>query len=355
MTSKVRQLSLDKVRSGMVLAKDIVSARGIVMLSVNTILTDQAIERIKCWGFKSLYISENYFDDEGMEGSGGSIKREFSIQYNSIAEKVKFAFEDIRNKKKVPLDQLQGLASQVTETLISARGVINYLHIVQLVDDYSFQHSVNVAILSGLFGRWLDMQEDDIKRLVLAGLLHDIGKAQMPLEVLNKPGILSRNETDIMQRHAVLGYDILRKSGITEPSILKAVWEHHERLDGSGYPRGITGDEISKYARIIAIADIYDAMTSDKVYRRKTTPFVVIETLCSDMYNKLDPAICATILNYLRDYFIGNAVVLSDGRQGEVIYVDKSRDVRPIVLVSDGEYLNLEQKRDITIVEVLNL
>lgn len=354
MPSRVKRYFVENLRPGMVLAKDIVSARGVVMLNVNSVLTEQSIDRIKCWGFDSLDIAEGFSDDEGIKSKGAEVKRDFSIKYTSVVEKVKDAFQSIRCRKKVPLDQLKDLADQVTESLVESKGVINYLHMLQLVDDYIFQHSVNVAVLSGLFGRWLGVPEPQIKELVFAGLLHDIGKTQIPLEILNKPGKLTKNETDIMQRHAVLGYEILKKSGITEPSILESVWEHHERLDGSGYPRGIVGDKVNTNAKIVAIADIYDAMTSDRVYRRRVTPFSVTETLCSEMFNKLDPTMCAVILNCLRDFFIGNIVVLSDGRQGEVIYVDKSREFRPIVRTSNGEYINLKEKRDITIVEVLN-
>lgn len=351
---RIKKYSIEQIKPGMVLAKDIISARGIVMLSASTILTSQSIERIKCWGYDSLEIAEKSFADKGIEEAGASIKQDFSIKYTSIVGKVKDIFLGIKLSKQVPIDQLQEMSGQVVESLINARGVINYLHILQVVDDYIFQHSVNVAILSGLFGQWLGVSSGEIKKLVFAGLLHDIGKTQIPVNILNKPGKLSKNERDIMQRHAVLGYEVLKKSEITEPSILNAVWEHHERLDGTGYARGLKGEGISCYARIIAIADIYDAMTSDRVYCRKVTPFDVTDTLCNEMFSKLDPAMCAVIINYLRDYFVGNLVVLSDGRQGEVIYVDKSRKVRPVVLSNDGEYIDLEQKRDITIVEVFN-
>lgn len=353
MPSGVKTLFIQDVKPGMVLAKDILSARGMVMLSANTVLTEQSIERIGCWGFVTLDIVDSNLNSD-IRNENTEAKKNFALQYTTIVDIVKDAFQSVRYCKRLPLDKLRDLADQVTESLSNAKGVINYLHILQVVDNYTFQHSVNVALLSGLFGRWLGVEEGELKALVFAGLLHDIGKTQIPLAILNKPGALTKNEMDIMQRHAVLGYEILKKSELVMPNVSEAVWAHHERLDGSGYPRGLAGNQIHRNAKIIAIADIYDAMTSDRVYRRSVTPFDVIETLCSEMFNKLEPAMCTVILNYLQDFFIGNIVVLNDGRQAEVIYVDKERDSRPIVRTTQGEYINLEQNRAITIVKILN-
>lgn len=351
MPSEVKKIIVDNVNPGMVLAKDLISDNGIVMLSAGTVLTGHAIERVKCWGFTILDIVDNSND---VNMSQRAAKLEFIDQYTHLVEKVKEAFQSARYCKRIPLDQLKYLSAQVTDSLVGARGVINYLHILRLVDDYTFQHSVNVATLSGLFGRWLGIAESELSKLVFAGLLHDIGKTQIPLAILNKPGKLTTSEMEIMKGHASQGYEILKKSGLDSNSILEGVWAHHERLDGSGYPRALTGNHISEVAKIIAIADIYDAMTSDRVYRKSVTPFAVIETLCNEMFHKLDPTMCTVILNYLQDFFIGNIVLLNDGRQAEVIYVDKTRDSRPVVKTDNGDYLDLEHNRQVTIIEIIN-
>ena len=350
MPSEVRKVIIDDVRPGMILANDLVSSRGIVMLSEGTVLAEHTIERIKCWGFSHLDI----VDDTNEVSCRCTAKLDFIDKYTSLVDKVNEAFQGARYCKRIPLDQLEYLADQVTGSLVSARGVINSLHILRLVDDYTFQHSVNVATLSGLFGRWLGISEPELKKLVFAGLLHDIGKTQIPLAILNKPGRLTDSEMDIMKGHALQGFEILKKSGLDSNIILEGVFAHHERLDGSGYPRALKGSHISQAAKIIAIADIYDAMTSDRVYRRSVTPFAVIETLCNEMFNKLDPTMCTVILNYLQDFFIGNIVLLNDGRQAEVIYVDKTRESRPVVKTTEGDYLDLEQNREVTIVEIIN-
>lgn len=351
MSFDFKKIFIEDVEPGMILAKDIVSAKGIVMLSTGTILTEQAINRIKCWGFTEVDIIENSVVETAHQRSA---KLDFVEKYSEIVTKVKNAFQNIRRCRKIPLDQLMNLSEQVTDSLVKTRGVINYLHVLQLVDDYTFQHSVNVAILSGLFGRWLGINDAELKQLVFAGLLHDIGKTQIPLSILNKPGKLTKHEMEIMKGHTVQGYEILKKAGVSDTKVLNGVWSHHERLDGSGYPRSLAGDDIDETAKIIAIADIYDAMTSDRVYRRSVTPFIVVETLYSEMFEKLDPTICSVILNYLQDFFVGNIVKLNDGRQAEVVYVDKTREARPVVKTSGGEYIDLNKNRQITIVEVFN-
>jgi len=353
MPSKTQRYYIGEVKSGMALARDIVSSKGVIMLSAGTRLTIPAIELIKRWGFSELDIVEDVLENSDFKKEI-SDKDSFSEQYSIIVSKVKIAFENVRYAKKVPISELHELAEQVSEALSSTRGIINYLHVMRSVDSYTFQHSANVAILSGLFGRWLGLKGEEFQNLVLAGLLHDIGKTQIPPEILNKPGKLLTEEMRIMKQHAALGCEILKRAGLKNYEVIMGVWQHHERLDGTGYPMGQEGDGIHRNAKIIAIADIYDAMTSDRVYRRSVTPFAVLETLFNDMFNKLDPTFCTIILNYLQDFFIGNVVVLNDGRHAEIIYVDKSREVRPIVRTSEGEYINLEKNRNVTIVEIVN-
>lgn len=349
---KIRRCYISEAKSGMVLARDIVSSKGIVMLSAGTTLNTASIELIRRWGFSEIDIAKDILNSNSQKGI--SDKDSFIEQYSYIISKVKSAFESVRYARKVPMSELSNLAEQVTNSLSVTRGVINYLHLMGSVDSYTFQHSANVSILSGLFGRWLGLQGEELQNLVFAGLLHDIGKTQIPLEILNKPGKLLTEEMRIMMQHATIGYEILKKAGMKNPEVILGVCQHHERLDGTGYPMSLSSASIHRNAKIIAIADIYDAMTSDRVYRRSVTPFAVVETLCNDMFNKLDPTFCTIILNYLQDFFIGSVVVLNDGRRAEIIYVDKSREVRPVVRTSEGEYINLEKKRSITIVEVVN-
>ena len=179
--------------------------------------------------------------------------------------------------------------------------------------------------------------------------MHDIGKSQVPPEILNKPGKLSAEEMDIMKRHTIQGYYLLKEVPRTPLVIMWSVLQHHERMDGSGYPLHLRGSNIHEFARIISVADVYDAMTSDRVYRRRTTPYHVVEALFRQMFNVLDPVVCSKFLYHVKDFMTGNIVMLSDGRQAEIVHPGAFPAGLPLVKTTDGQFINLEQKRDITI------
>ncbi len=344
---------VDEIKPGMVLGTDIVSARGKVMLSANAVLSEAMIKRLAVWGFDSAIILEDDAVSAETREKRLSERMLFNAKYKQTVSLVRRAFDEIRYFKEVPLKQMQELSDNALVTLSATPGAMGHLHSLRDVDNYTFLHSVNVAIICGILSRWLGDDSERMKDMVLAGLLHDVGKAIVPVEVLNKPGALSAAEMEVMKRHAEYGYDMLKKAKVLAGEILTGVWQHHERLDGSGYPRGLRDGNILPSARIIAISDIYDAMTSDRVYRRKMTPFAVIKTLFENMFDKLDAAMCTVFLNNLKDYFVGSTVELTDGRLAEVIYMDWLSWDRLTVRTYDGEYIELGEHAEEKIVRCL--
>ncbi|HMM23061.1 MAG TPA: HD-GYP domain-containing protein [Selenomonadales bacterium] len=349
MAAKLRLYLLEEAKPGMVLGADVVSARGKIMLSANTILTDGMIQRLSCWGFTGIVIIEDDAESPALRNKKRADRVVFNAQYDQTVTIVKKAFEHIRMFKEIPFEQIREVTDDTVMALIGTPGALGYLHSLRSIDNYTFQHSVNVAIIVGVLCKWLDRGEEETKELIFAGLLHDIGKALVPPEILNKPGKLTPPEMGIMKRHATLGYEAARKAAILNRDVLKGIWQHHERLDGSGYPQGIGGEEVAFSAKIVAIADIYDAMTSDRVYRNRLTPFAAIKTLFESMFDKLDAAICTVFLSNLKDYFVGTAVNLTDGRLGEIIYMDGLAWDRITVKTADGECIELHENHDIQI------
>lgn len=335
----------------MIIGTDVLSARGKVMLSANTVLNELMLRRLGAWGYDSVIILEDDAVSDTVRSQRLSERVIFNAKYEQTVTLVRQAFDEIRYFKEVPLKQMQDLSDNALVSLAATPGVLGYLHSLRNVDNYTFQHSVNVAIISGVLSRWLGNDGERQKDFVLAGLLHDVGKAMVPLEILNKPGPLLVNEMEVMQRHSVFGYEMLRKAKVLADDVLAGVWQHHERLDGTGYPRGMAGEEITQCARIIAIADIYDAMTSDRVYRGSLTPFVVIKTLFENMFDKLDAAMCTIFLNNLKDYFVGSIVKLNDGRLAEVIFMDWISWDRVTVKTTEGDYIQLGDRSNVEIVQ----
>jgi len=226
---------------------------------------------------------------------------------------------------------------------------MNHMLMIRHTDDYTFEHSVNVAVLSGVIGKWMGIQGQNLRDLIFAGLMHDIGKSQVPVAILNKPGKLLPDEMEIMKMHTTKGYYLLKEVPKVPLVVMWSVLQHHERMDGSGYPLRLQGKNIHEFARIISVADIYDAMTSDRIYRRRTTPYHVIESLFQQMFDALDVSVCSKFLFHIKDYMTGSVVLLSDGRQAEIVHPGAFPVGLPLVKTSDGQFINLEQSRAIKI------
>ncbi|MCE5284926.1 MAG: HD-GYP domain-containing protein [Pelosinus sp.] len=344
-----KRFSIYDVIPGMEVGKVVLTENGQVALSEGTVLNFSLIERLKYWGVNSLEIREVIPDNDSAPQIPDSSQQKFYNGYNSTVNTIKRAFENMRYFKEVPLQEMSELVEKSVNPLVEAVGVINHLHLVRRQDDYTFHHSVNVAVICGVLGKWLGYNGVELKDLILAGLIHDVGKTQIPLEILNKPGRLTDEEMDLMRQHTTFGYNMVKDLNNLPLHIIYAVLQHHERMDGSGYPFKVRGNKIHPYARIVAVADIYDAMTSDRVYHDKSTPFTVVEMLVGEMFHKLDPSICTVFLNNVRDYFAGSRVRLSDGREAEVVYLGQFSAARPIVRTDDGEFIDLEKRKDISI------
>lgn len=359
-TYKMTSYTLEEAIPGMQLGRDVLNDGGQVMVVAGTVLTTNIIEGLKCWDVPSVIIRTEIIAEpvmveipEVFDAPISKSQQKFYSSHETTTNNVKKAFGSMRYFKEVPLEQMQEIAENEILPMIESIGVLNHMQMVGHQDDYTFQHSINVAVICGVLGKWLGYKGTALSDLVLAGLLHDVGKTQIPLEILNKPGSLSAEEMKVMQTHTLLGYKLLKDSSELSPGVTYAVLQHHERMDGKGYPFQILTDQFHQYGRIVAVADTYDAMTSDRVYHKKMTPFAVVETMASEMYDKLDPTICAVFLNNVRSYFIGNIVKLSDGRRAEVVYLGPFMGARPTVITPDGEVINLEKNKNIGIIELM--
>lgn len=345
---------LSEVRPGMILARPVLSQTDNVLINENTVLTEQFLNLLSSWGVQDVHIKEPLMAAEDNLFSLVSEAQIFSDNHSVIVKDLREAFDHTRYFKEVPLSKMNELADQTVETLISSSGVISHLSSIRTTDDYTFRHSLNVGIIAGVIGKWLDLRGRDLRNLVLTGLLHDIGKTQISLEILNKPGPLTPEEFAVMQDHPSLGFELIKGAAVKLPDpVMLGVWQHHERMDGQGYPFALPGDEVSRYARIIAVADIYDAMTSDRVYRKAVTPFSVIAEVFSTMFSALDPAVTVPFLTRVKDSLIGYVVRLSDGTQARVIYLDRDRPAQPVVKMADGRYVDLEKNKDLSIIEIV--
>jgi putative nucleotidyltransferase with HDIG domain len=322
------------------------------LLSKGARLTLSQIAGIRNRGVEFLHIAEAEWEEQA-PGSA-TAKADFMKAYVEVINGVIKAFRHIRKFQEVPINEMQKLAEQRIASLVETRGVLDYLQEIKRYSADTFQHSLNVAIIAGLLGKWRHYKGVALNNLILAGLLHDIGKLAVPLPILDKPGKLSDEEFSVIKQHPRAGYQLVKEYGQVAEGVKLSILQHHERADRSGYPAGLSGEQIQAEAKIIAIADIYAAMTSDRVYRRKVTPFAALEEIAGQMFARLEPEVCLTFLEKIRDHLTGSRVVLTNGQTGRVLAFDGGGKyaAKPIILMADGLVVDLKQT-DIHIAKII--
>ncbi len=359
-SSKEKLVPVHELQPNMVLSRDLISVNGFLLMPKNTILNTSNLLRLQLLDMGKIYIrvdndfpsivtdnplvANKSFDAEEYNFLPVSEKEDFQI-FNSLytldQDIVKQHLLSIGNGDHIQLMELYNLTGSMMNELKCRSDVFTYLYHVKSKDNHTYSHSINVSLLCNIFGSWLNMSPLEIEELTVAGLLHDIGKIKIDDNILNKVGRLTREEFEIMKMHTVYGYDILKDSNLSE-NIKTAVLLHHEKMDGSGYPTHAKSADISKFAKIVSVCDIYDAMTSDRIYRDKLCPFRVIKTFEQQMYGELDTHFLLSFLQNIAYSYLGSRVVLSDNRQGEVVFINKTALSLPIVKV-DEKFIDLSK------------
>ena len=284
---------------GMVIAKDVHNASNILVMGKNTVLTDESITKLTFHSIYSVYIK-----DEVVEVPKPSYERiykpskikeseEFKVfkeSYDREVKQLEATFEDIisMQSKKIGISELCQKATSMLDDTRGGIHVFDILHNMRDYDDSTFNHSMNVALICNVFADWMHMSAMEKEIATVAGLLHDIGKLRIPEKIVKKASRLTDEEYDLIKTHPMEGYNILFESRFIS-SIQNAALMHHERYDGSGYPLGLKGSQIDKYAKMVAIADVYDAMTAARVYRGALCPFKVIEMFEQEGLSMFDP------------------------------------------------------------------
>lgn len=240
---------------------------------------------------------------------------------------------DIRLGKQIEVEQCEPLVENIIDSIFRVPGALLPLAQVKTQDEYTFQHSVSVAALSVAFGRALDLPREEIKQLALGGLLHDVGKAKVPLVILNKPGKLTDEEFGVMKRHARASAELLEKTPGVSEIALKAAAEHHERYDGTGYPRGLKGDEISLHGQMLAIVDVYDAITSLRIYHKGMPPTEALRKMFEWSKFHFNPRLVQAFIKGIGIYPAGSLVRMESGRMGIVREVVPTKLLQPVVKI----------------------
>lgn len=238
---------------------------------------------------------------------------------NQSRQAVMSMFEEARMGKTVDTGGAKQLVQEIADSVSRNPGALISLARLKTADDYTYMHSVAVCAMMVALGKQLGLSEEDTRSAGVAGLMHDLGKAAMPMDVLNKPGKLTDAEFAIIKTHPVEGYRLLEGGSGVDPMVMDVCLHHHEKIDGSGYPKGLKGDEISLFAKMGAVCDVYDAITSNRPYKAGWDPAESLRKMAEWASGHFDGKVFQAFVKSLGIYPIGSLVRLSSGRLGVVI------------------------------------
>ncbi|WP_425446952.1 HD-GYP domain-containing protein [Dethiothermospora halolimnae] len=312
---------------GEVLSRNIYDSKGTLVVSKNTTINERILYKMENFNIGSLYI----YDKEEFENKDELNFKELKKEYKEGIRNIKDIIENLTAGKDMTEEEILGTFDFMDSRTYGNNLIIACVESLKDIDDYTYTHSVNVALYAMLIGKWLKLRQTDIKKIILAGLLHDIGKSKTPPHILNKRGRLSPHEFEEMKKHTIHGYNISKNVYNIDKNVQQAVLMHHERIDGCGYPLGVKGNQIGLYARIIAVADVYDALTSKRVYKDKMTPFKTFDEMIKMGYGHFDAKIMLTFFNNLTNYYLGSKVKMDSGEIGKVVYVYPYNTFKPVV------------------------
>lgn len=273
------------------------------------------------------------------------------IEYENLLNSFRKVMQSLRSGSALPLLELRTRLESLLQYSEQYQ-ILTFAPRSLNLRDFLLHNSILVALTSYQLAKWHGAPSKDWMPIALGGLLHDIGNAKVDETILEKKGKLNHTEQEEMRTHTVHGYQMLKNvAGLNEGVKLCAL-QHHEREDGSGYPMGVKADKIHPYAKIIAVADIYHAMTSPRFYKTPASPYLVLEQLQTESFGKLDPAIVQTFILKVTEFHNGMLVRLNDGRIGSIVFSDRNNPTRPWVNV-DGNIVNLTLNRNLFIQNVI--
>lgn len=253
--------------------------------------------------------------------------------YGEAIEYTRDFLEDVRHGRPIDHKSAIPLVDSVIESVFRNESALSSLCKLRRFDEYSYTHSLNVGVLAVVLGRQLGLGKPVLRLLGIAGLFHDVGKALIPKAILNKPGRLSPSELTVMRTHPIEGWHVMKAQKGIHPEALAAVIEHHERFDGKGYPRGLRGEEIGVFSRVIGVVDVYDALTSQRVYKEPTPPARVLSLMYQWRTSDFFPGSVENFIKCLGVYPVGSLVQLTNGEHAVVMELNPATPIRPKVRV----------------------
>ncbi|WP_246188095.1 HD-GYP domain-containing protein [Paenibacillus tengchongensis] len=329
---------------GKQLAANLFNQSGVFVLPAYTILTAEHIRLISQHGI--------LLEEHDVVHLDNAVYYQLAVDECTAAMERIFKQLHYTKSRRLPMFELRGEVLPFIQQVSEKNDFFGILAALQSKDDYTYRHNVAVGILSTLLGRWLKLRPEELGSLTIAATLHDIGKVMIPAEILAKSGALTPEEHALLKKHTTYGYEMIRDTVGTSHMQALVALQHHERMDGSGYPFGVQGHRITDFSKIVAVCDVFHAMTSDRNHRPAAPLYEVLRQMEDDVFGKLDPYICRVFIGKLMQSMIGSDVLLSDGRTGKIIMIPVHDPLRPLVNIGE-DFIDLSLRRDLGVVKVI--
>ncbi|WP_315117754.1 HD-GYP domain-containing protein [uncultured Clostridium sp.] len=338
-------VSVDDLKEGMIAAEEVIINNN-VLITKGARLTDSIIKKLKdVYLENDLQVYERDPEQENILKESRKELEQAQMTVKRLCGHLENMFFKIKLEGKTDINEVTSFSKKVMEELISPRTMIKNIVIEGSGQDSIYKHSVNVVILSSLLGKWLGFTEDRLNLLAYSAILHDFGKTRISKDILNKYPRLNTEDMEEFKKHPVIAYNLIKNISYLSNSVKYGVLMHHERIDGSGYPLGLKEDKIHKYAKIIAIADTFDYINSNK---NSNDPFKALEYIRKDCLGKLDYNYSKIFVDHVANYFFGENVLLNDGRVGKIVHIDTNNLSKPLILC-DENFIDLKQNSELKV------
>jgi HD-GYP domain-containing protein (c-di-GMP phosphodiesterase class II) len=343
------------------LLQSVLNSKGMMLIPVDTILTESHIEKLEKFkvDIYDIYVElvVEQINEQDILTESDEIDHRETIPVESVGsvKQTNALMQGIENVIKdtgqIPITEVEDILLPTIMEATQSRNIYKLFNELKAEGDFRFKHSIGVAYIAALLGRALKLDEKEISILTIAASLCDIGSIKLPVSILHKTSELEPDEYEQMKQHTVIGREMLEKSDLDHRIALVA-HQHHEREDGSGYPNKLTGSQIDPFSKIVALADVYVAMISERPQRLPLPFYQVINELHSNIIqNRFDSRIGLTFLNLLMTAQVGSNVTLSNGKKGTIVLIYANDPARPLISVED-EFIDLSKTNSVQIMEI---
>lgn len=349
-------VSISQLREGDVIVEDVYTKLGGLLFAKNRTVTQRDIEILRAFQVPTVAIEKRARKEEAAEQ--GKKERDksdpvgFYKEYAEMLSLIKRVFQAVGTGQSFSIFDVRSRLERLLER-IDQYNLLTFSTKYANLHDYIYHSSVMVSLTSYQLAKWHGgFSANELMQIALAGLLHDLGNARIDPALLEKTTRLSPQDMEEIKKHTIFGYHILKNVPTLNEGVKLCALQHHEKEDGSGYPLGLRGAQTHIYSKIVAVADIFHAMTNNRMYRKAQSPYLVLEHIFNESFGKLDPSLVQTFIQKVAQIHSGTVVRLSDNRVGEIVFTDRSNPTRPMVRVN-GTFVNLSAERNLYIKEVL--